>query len=282
MIYKRKNHKELFAVCFLTLSFLMSVTAKAKLCTVPIVVQVSIDPNVLTDANSIQGKLVPEIMHQKFEEAVRDYFEVWWEIDSKHRMPTEITMNLTFEKGDRKDHYFRVELLVTEEWTDVDVNDLPLKTFKLAEEIWQDPVGDKTPETSSENVLAALAEFLQDQFPNDWIRKKSRLLDFMGCAPVAVGAELVSGQSHMLLLPFPHKVKYKAHEHRLFRLLARNRFVGFPPLTVKAQGHWQLCPHLSADALLGIVENAPAGYNSQNYDQALIYLSEEDPFWTSY
>jgi hypothetical protein len=130
-------------------------------------------------------------------------------------------------------------------------------------------------------VLAAFAGFLQEQFPNDWIRKKSRLLDFMGCAPVAVGAELLP-TSNMLLLPFPHTAKYKAHEHRLFKLLARDRFAGFPPLMVKAQGHWQLCLRHSTDALLVIVDKVPTGYNSQNYDQALIYLSAEDPFWASY
>lgn len=282
MSYNRKTHKELFAVCLLILSLLISVPAEAELCTVPIVVKVSIDPNVLTDKNSSQGKQVPDIMQQEFEKVVRDYFGVWWDIDSKSRMTTEITMKLTFEKGDRKDHYFRVDLLVKEEWTDVDVNDLQVKTFQLAENIWQDPVGDETPETSSENVLAAFAEFMHDQFPDDWIRKKSRLLDFMSCAPVAVGAELMPAQTHMLLLPFPHTTKYVAHQNRLFRLLARNRFSGFPPLKVQAQGNWQPWPNHSTDALLGIVNDAPAGFKPKNYDQALIYLSEDDLFWASY
>lgn len=279
MIRERKVGRRLVVVCLLALTCLMLVKANATQKTVPIVIQIEIEKNVLDGWTVPQEQHARQEMLDKFEETVRAYFETWWDIVSQHRMQTRLTVALVFRKGGWKEHYFLVDLRVQEERADGSVSK---KTHILARKRWQDTVGLSTPPTTSEYVTAALPGFLQSEFPNDWVKKKAKLLEVISYAPVAVGAEWLGGRNDTLLLPFPNTSKYEPYEHALFRLKSRHRYRRLPLLTARANGQRQEVSQDPAEPLIVTVDNAPTNLDPNDYEHALVYLSMEDPLWDSY
>lgn len=277
MIREREVGRRLAVVCLLALACLMSVKANATQKTVPIVIKVEIGANVLKGWTPAKEQQTRQKMLNEFEDTVRGYFETWWDIVSQHRMQTRLTVTLVFLKGGWKEHYFRVDLRVQEEWADGSVSK---KTHILARKRWQDTVGLSTPPTTSKNVTTALPGFLQSEFPNDWVKKKAKLLKVISYAPVAVGSEWLGGRNDTLLLPFPNTSKYEPYEYAFFRLKSRHRYRRLPLLTARANGQRQEASQDPNEPLIVTVDNVPPDPN--DYEHALVYLSTEDPLWDTY
>lgn len=263
-------------MCVTVLACLMSVKAGATQKTVPIVFSVEVADTVLAPWTLEQREQTPAKMLELFEEAVAPYFGTWWEVLSEHRMQTRLTLALVFAKGGPREHYFEVELRVGRKWADGSVTE---DNHILAKRLWRDPVGTATAPTTPTNVLAALPAFLECEFPNDAIKKKSVLLDVMDYTPVAVEARPLDDGANAVVLPFPKTSRWMCFQHRLFKLLSDDRYRGLPALIVKAKDEWQEPAPNSVEGLIATVEAVSANPDAGDYDQAHIYLSNEDSGW---
>jgi len=251
--------------------------------TVPITVDVNIPDSIQGGWPEDDKRNVFDRVQGRLKAAAEEHFHDWWDIVPQCESYPRATLVLHVAQPHCGAPYFRLRMIVQTQFVEGTGS---RHTHDLGnEQRWEERDGMDSmhvPPPTPTNTLNALLDFVDREFPDDRDKKMVLLHKLIANVPVATGARWLDAQQGTLVLPFPRTPRYAPFYDRSFRLCCNYQWRGALPLTVKAENLWEPYDSDLSEALKVTVTESPSAWDPSDYEQALVYLHEEDPLWITY